>query len=121
GLVAVVARMMAKNPEDRYQPPADVAAALEPFARGTTAAAVAVAVPVTPPAADPAESVWQTLAGDEDPGKVKPRLVARGRERAEETEADVPAGRPARRKKREEQAEGDSKRWLLIGGGVGAG
>jgi len=32
-LAAVVARMMAKKPEDRYQTPGDVAAALEPFAQ----------------------------------------------------------------------------------------
>jgi len=35
-LAAVVARLMAKSPADRYQTPAEVAAALAPFAAGTT-------------------------------------------------------------------------------------
>jgi len=35
-LAAVVARMMAKSPADRYQTPAEVAAVLAPFAAGTT-------------------------------------------------------------------------------------
>jgi uncharacterized protein (TIGR03067 family) len=37
-LAAIVARMMAKSPADRYQTPAEVAAALAPFAAGTTPA-----------------------------------------------------------------------------------
>ena len=39
GLPAVVARMMAKDPADRYQDPAEVAAALAPFASGAIEAA----------------------------------------------------------------------------------
>src|SRR5262249_7250599 len=38
-LAAVVTKMMAKNPADRYQTPAEVAAALAPFAVGTIPAA----------------------------------------------------------------------------------
>jgi hypothetical protein len=40
-LAAVVAKMMAKAPADRYQRPAEVAEALEPFARGGAASASA--------------------------------------------------------------------------------
>jgi serine/threonine-protein kinase len=50
GLVAVVRKMMAKRPEDRYQTPGEVAAALEVFCRVGPVAAVpvAVAVPARP-------------------------------------------------------------------------
>jgi serine/threonine protein kinase len=40
-LVAVVNRLMAKNPADRFAVPADVAAALQPLARGSDLAALA--------------------------------------------------------------------------------
>jgi WD40 repeat protein/tRNA A-37 threonylcarbamoyl transferase component Bud32 len=36
GLIAVVRKMMAKRPEDRYQSPAQVAAALEPYAQASS-------------------------------------------------------------------------------------
>src|SRR5215472_12730388 len=38
GLMPVLERMMAKNPRRRYQTPAEVAIALEPFIRATAAA-----------------------------------------------------------------------------------
>jgi WD40 repeat protein len=56
GLVAVVRTMMAKRPDDRYPPPAAVAAALQPFCSGAspgavppaTASPLPVAIPLGP-------------------------------------------------------------------------
>jgi serine/threonine-protein kinase len=47
GLAAVVAKMMAKNPDDRYPTPADVAAALLPFTKEADPAALPATLPVT--------------------------------------------------------------------------
>ncbi len=54
-LSAVIRRMMAKKPEDRYQVPAEVAQVLEPFAAGSF---IPVALPVgnPPPASVPTEA-----------------------------------------------------------------
>jgi hypothetical protein len=46
GLVCVVERLLAKDPADRYQTPAELGAVLEPFAAGSPAPSTAV---VTPP------------------------------------------------------------------------
>jgi serine/threonine-protein kinase len=56
-LTAIVQRMMAKNPQDRYQMPIEVAQVLEPFTRGQFAPA---ALPVTQEAAPPTEDLRQT-------------------------------------------------------------
>jgi WD40 repeat protein len=47
-LAGVVARMMAKQPERRYQAPRDVARALEPFAKGTGGSAEPSTMAMTP-------------------------------------------------------------------------
>jgi serine/threonine-protein kinase len=47
-VVAVVARMMAKDPADRYQTPAEVAAALAPLARAATGRRPVHVTPATP-------------------------------------------------------------------------
>jgi formylglycine-generating enzyme required for sulfatase activity/tRNA A-37 threonylcarbamoyl transferase component Bud32 len=52
-LSAVVHKLMLKRPEDRYQTPAEVAAALEPFTRPVSPVAVPVA-PTTAKATEPA-------------------------------------------------------------------
>lgn len=52
GLDAVVRKMMAKSPADRYARPADAARALEPFARNTKLS--------TPGHADRARSLWDS-------------------------------------------------------------
>jgi formylglycine-generating enzyme required for sulfatase activity/tRNA A-37 threonylcarbamoyl transferase component Bud32 len=51
GLAQVIRTMMAKKPEQRYQTPAEVAQALEPFAAGARPATVSCTVPVVPAAA----------------------------------------------------------------------
>ncbi len=53
-LAALVARMMAKAPEHRFQTPGQVAQALKPFFKPGQAAAVAVANPATSPKESPA-------------------------------------------------------------------
>jgi serine/threonine protein kinase len=70
GLMPVLDRMMAKNPKDRYQTPAEVALALEPFTRAT---AVAPAPKPRPPAP----------ATDDGPTVIipKPSVVDRSRSR----------------------------------------
>jgi Protein kinase domain/Domain of Unknown Function (DUF1080) len=64
GLAAVVARMMAKDPAKRYQTPAEVAAALAPFADARTPAAPTMtAAPVKPASARrPRSRIWMAIA-----------------------------------------------------------
>ncbi len=50
GLVALVERLMAKKPEDRYQTPAEVAQALAPYVRRGPAARATAAAASSPPA-----------------------------------------------------------------------
>lgn len=50
---AIIAKMMAKRPEDRYQAPAEVATALAPFAKLTTSSAAAETIPTLPPVPSP--------------------------------------------------------------------
>jgi predicted Ser/Thr protein kinase len=49
GLWAIVQRMLAKDPAQRYQKPAEVAQALAPFCKVRSKMAVPVGVPVAPP------------------------------------------------------------------------
>ena len=60
-LAAVVRKMMAKQPDDRYQTPAEVVEALAAFARGEDITAGAVG----PAAADDSNDPWRDLAGDD--------------------------------------------------------
>jgi serine/threonine protein kinase len=67
GLSAVVARMLARDPNRRYSTPAEVAQALAPYAIGTAAAAIAAArsgsprVTAPPPLESHANSAFQAL------------------------------------------------------------
>jgi hypothetical protein len=80
GLVAVVERMMAKRPEDRFQTPAEVYRALRPFAEGGHAPATQppVALPAAGPRAEepPSESLTEALR-DVQPARGDPRKRAR--------------------------------------------
>jgi WD40 repeat protein len=55
-LMLVLERMMAKNPKHRYQTPAEVAIALEPFTR-----AIAIALPPKPPRPEPEPNTDHTI------------------------------------------------------------
>jgi tRNA A-37 threonylcarbamoyl transferase component Bud32 len=63
-LAAVVARMMAKDPAQRYQKPVEVAQALAPFCKAGAKGVAAEPVPVAEPAAAiPARPATPTMAG----------------------------------------------------------
>src|SRR5262245_32505279 len=86
GLAAIVERMLAKNPADRFATPAEVAAALAPFAAGadltrlpepTDAAEAPVSASSLPQVtADTARSV-QALMDTRQSGKLRPPVVTR--------------------------------------------
>ncbi|MCI0458302.1 MAG: protein kinase [Gemmataceae bacterium] len=73
GLAAILKRMMAKNPDERYQTPAALALALKPFCRKPAGAPAVTRAPLTPRPADPAPRVADdtplptTLAAEELP------------------------------------------------------
>jgi serine/threonine-protein kinase len=99
GLAAVVQKMMAKAPDDRYQSAAEAAEALAPFARG--AAAPRSPDTRTAPAAPAAESDddWSTLAGDEEP------VMIRTTPPPARTETDYPEPDEVRPRRRRRQRE----------------
>ena len=95
---AVIARMMAKNPADRFQEPADVARALEPFFRTTPtvlphggALPVAVSVPQTVSAVGGATTVG---ASPLDAAR-KSRQGGNPASPAKAADFNPPTGRPA--------------------------
>ncbi len=68
GLAAVVTKMMAKDPAERYQTPADVVKALAPFARASlplpTSEAPHLSAPKVPAPDNPNELVAPSVAGN---------------------------------------------------------
>jgi formylglycine-generating enzyme required for sulfatase activity/serine/threonine protein kinase len=96
GLAALLKKMLAKRPEDRYQTPAEVAAALTPFARidDPTLATVSVrrTAPLPSDPFSPTPAPQRTMAG--------------------------PAGSDTRALSMSQwlAAKGGSRRWLLLGG-----
>ncbi len=81
GLAAVVNRMLAKSPDERFAEPAEVAAAMEPFARGCDLRALPAMAKGerTPPAGAsktraPADKVAAAAAAKGMPYRVKPRM-----------------------------------------------
>ncbi len=108
GLVAVVRRMMAKRPEDRYRTPAEAAAALQPFCQPPPASQSGVALPSASgpwSAATQAETVAANASTQASSHTAPVRAVS-----AESTLPFVPAPR----------ARGIPKVWLLAGAGAGA-
>jgi tRNA A-37 threonylcarbamoyl transferase component Bud32 len=80
GLSAVVERMLAKDPADRFQSPAEVAEALRPFTSGSDLALLlgadgAANVPAA--AATPAPGLWETAAERTGGGRRSPVAPSR--------------------------------------------
>jgi WD40 repeat protein/serine/threonine protein kinase len=118
----VVQRLMAKRPEDRFQTPAETVAALEGVCQPQGGPPVNVLPVVAEPSvrrkAD-ADSVWDTLAGDEEGVVTAPKPVAKARVRSDSTEVtgrDQPRGRRLRTEPKPEARQ----TWLLLAG-VGGG
>jgi WD40 repeat protein/serine/threonine protein kinase len=89
GVQAVLDRLMAKRPEDRYPTPAEAARALAPFCREEAITAEAfAALTARPPTAD--EWDWSALTLENRPERTAPRRSRDG------TEADGKAGRRRR-------------------------
>lgn len=74
-LTAVIQRMMAKNPDERYQTPAEVAQVLEPFTLGSVVPVALPPVDVPPPteATKPTEPMFQFADTHVDRVVVTPR------------------------------------------------
>jgi serine/threonine protein kinase len=117
-LVAVVRKMMAKQPGDRYQTPVEVAEALAPFARGEEVAYHEARMPVARPVVeDDTNDTWATLAGDED------KVVARpGSSRSRSTTRVVEDDTPRRGRKRQQEQRrkkfNPTMLYALVGAGV---
>ena len=72
-LAAVVRRMMARRPEDRYQTPGEVADALLPFGAAASVLDRATVLPLPPPRPAPATTIAVPLQpGPAAPGKRQP-------------------------------------------------
>jgi len=95
GVTAIIKRMMAKQPEDRFQTPASVALSLAPFARRTRAdAGSGCALPTLRGTAPPPQSDDTPMPGEERGAKNQGRKV-----RGEEQEVSG-EGRVVRSEKR---------------------
>ncbi len=113
-LAAVLRKMMAKKPEERYQSAAAVAEALAPFARGEKGPPVPVPHAVTFTPVDSSDP-WVSLAGDDD------RLVARpGPARSRSSTHLIEAEEAPRRGSRPAEREQPNRTLLyaLVGGGA---
>jgi WD40 repeat protein/serine/threonine protein kinase len=77
-LAAVIGRLLAKRPEDRYQTPDEAALALEPFCvPGATALPVNTALTATSPSMD---SFWSTIVEEDGGEPIRPdRELSRSR------------------------------------------
>jgi hypothetical protein len=87
-VVAIVERMMAKCPDDRFATALEVAAALEPYAHGREEPALPAARGATPPALPPA------LTATESPRAIS--ISVRGKLPWQDTHVDIAAGQSIR-------------------------
>jgi WD40 repeat protein len=116
-LDALLQRMMAKKPERRPSTPAEVAAALEPFARGEQVGAAYAIAPAPvgriPPTAMSGDD-FATMTADEGVAGRPER-----RDRTRDTVAEPPP--KARKRKGEPEEKKDSRLPVIIGAAVGGG
>jgi formylglycine-generating enzyme required for sulfatase activity/tRNA A-37 threonylcarbamoyl transferase component Bud32 len=126
GVSAIIRKLLAKKPEDRYQTPAELAAALAPFSKPASSWEIRAPVPVAaaarpPEAAVPVAGVAPTIGDvpvaaltvvpDSDSVPVAVAVT-------EPVNGSVPVAGPAsivvRRRQRRTMLRIDSMRWLLI-------
>jgi predicted Ser/Thr protein kinase len=105
-LAAVVRKMMAKDPAQRYQTPGEVAQALVPFIKTAAPAGGSGQVPTA-----------QVTAGPVAPGKTQPTSAAVKVWRSLDDPASAPRP-PSRQAEPAPAGEQTDRKWLLIGGGV---
>jgi serine/threonine-protein kinase len=130
GLGAVVRKLMAKRPQDRYQSPADAAAALMPFCR--LAAPAAIPVGSAPLALSPGVARANAGATLAFPAAIPltPRTAARGQSSPAspgdetltpgmaESVSLVPSPDPPSAARRQRTPMTGQRRWLALAGGL---
>jgi serine/threonine protein kinase len=111
-VAAIVKKLLAKRPEDRFQTPAELAWALEPLSIGADLPAGTAARPLAG-----AEPAWTTLAEEDQPVQ---RARHEGRDRSRSS-TQVLEGKAGRRGKRRatRRAGGSRRKGLLIAGLIG--
>ncbi len=116
-LGAVVRKLLAKRPEERYRTPAETAAALKPFCGAALARAVPVAVPLPAGSGSGVGQVFPRAiplgAGPPPAGSADETLAVAGAESVANSPPPLPAGRPARW-----WAQVRRHRRVAIGGGL---
>jgi serine/threonine-protein kinase len=109
GVWSIVRKLLAKQPEKRFQSAADVVSALQPWC-DTTSSAVGITKSPASARSPASESVWGTILGDENGDA--PR---RPRKKTGDSTERIPASQLPKLEKRRTNRD-----LLLIGGGVGA-
>jgi serine/threonine protein kinase/WD40 repeat protein len=113
---AVLDKLMAKHPDDRYQTPADLIEALTPFCRAGTLAATAISAVRD---AGRADDEWASLTLDDNKDKSSSRAAKS--ERSGELSRTSAGARVIRQKRGEAEAAGQrKKRLVLVGVACGA-
>jgi WD40 repeat protein len=112
---AIVARLMAKNPAERFQTPAELAAMLTPFCQESGCSTAAAAAVVSEPNAAPSGFGWDMLGGEQAPQTPVPAFAGSQTEPVGDADGDLVAGP---RRKRQGERQSTNKRRLLIGVGT---